>query len=178
MKKILGTSGAQSMRWLSLQPSDPGYYIEDCRILRLYVVDLLQKWALSQNRKIVSECMVVGQWHYRKLQRFPPKIKSWSFSHIRIMFCKIFGEKLTCIFILKKPFCDDSLLPGSFLFHLESGQIARPFRVCCTAAALVHYVSFQRNTVQRQFHHDPFNFYFYHYNLLFFCKPLLNTRCT
>ena len=55
MKKILGTSGAQSMRWLSLQPSNPGHYIEDCRILRLYVVDLLQKWALSQNRKIVSE---------------------------------------------------------------------------------------------------------------------------
>ena len=160
MKKILGTSGTQSMRWLSLQPSDPGYYIEDCRILRLYVVDLLQKLALSQNRKIVSECMVVGQWHYRKLQRFPPKIKSWSFSHIKIMFYKIFGEKLTRIFILKKQFCDDSLLPGSFLFHLESGQIARPFRVCCTAAALVHYVSFQRNTVQWQFHHDPFNFYF------------------
>ena len=37
-----------------------------------------------------------------------------------------------------------------FLFHLESGQIVRPFRVCCTAAALVHYVSFRKNTVQWQ----------------------------
>ena len=111
------------MRWLSLQPSDPGYYIEDCQILRLYVVDLLQKWALSQNRKIVSECMVVGQWHYRKLQRFPPKIKSWSSSHIRIMFCKIFGEKLTCIFLFKKPFVMIHYFQDLFYFTLNLDKL-------------------------------------------------------
>ena len=37
---ILGTSDAWSMRQLSQRPSNPAYYIEDCRIFELFDIDV------------------------------------------------------------------------------------------------------------------------------------------
>ena len=60
-KKILGTSGAWSTSRLSCRPSEPAYYIVDCRIFAL------RTGTVSSSLKFKSESLIKSQKHIVQL---------------------------------------------------------------------------------------------------------------